>query len=135
MARFLLATQPITGHVLPALPLARKLIERGHEVGWYCGAKFEFKIRTTGARFFPFVAAYDYDDSGYDAAFLGRDRLSGLKQIRFDFVNLFVNQVVPQHEDITRILREFPADAFVADPSVGAASTVNEKGGVRRIGA
>ncbi len=129
MARFLVATQPITGHVLPALPLARKLIERGHEVGWYCGAKFEYKIRTTGARFFPFVAAYDYDDSDYDAAFPGRDRLSGLKQIRFDFVNLFVNQVVPQHEDITRILREFPADAFVADPSVGAASTVNEKGG------
>jgi UDP:flavonoid glycosyltransferase YjiC (YdhE family) len=28
-----------------------------------------------------------------------------------------------------RILREFPADAIVADPSVGAASTINEKGG------
>jgi MGT family glycosyltransferase len=129
MARFLVATQPITGHVLPALPLARKLVERGHKVGWYCGRKFEDRIRTTGARFFPFDAAVDYDDSDYDAAFLDRDKLSGLRQIRFDFVNLFVNQVVPQHEDIIRILREFPADAIVADPSVGAASTVNEKGG------
>jgi hypothetical protein len=52
-----------------------------------------------------------------------------LDQIRFDFVNIFVNQVVPQHRDMNKILAEFPADAIVADPSVGAASTINECGG------
>lgn len=129
MPRFLIATQPITGHVLPALPLARELVRRGHEVRWYCGRKFGNRIEATGARFVPYDAAYDYDDSDYDAAFPGRDKRSGLRQIRFDFVNVFVNQVVPQHQDIMRILREFPADAIVADPSVGAASTINEKGG------
>jgi MGT family glycosyltransferase len=129
VSRFLIATQPITGHVLPALPLARELVGRGHKVPWYCGRKFGNRIEATGARFVPYDAAYDYDDSDYDAAFPGRDKLSGLKQIRFDFVNVFVNQVVPQHQDIERILREFPADAIVADPSVGAASTINEKGG------
>ena len=124
-----MATQPITGHVLPALPLARELARRGHETRWYCGKKFGDAIEATGARFVPYDAAYDYDDSDYDAAFPGRARLSGLQQIRFDFVNLFVNQLAPQHRDINRILTEFPADAVVADPSIGAASTVNERGG------
>lgn len=69
MSRFLIATQPITGHVLPALPLARELVRRGHEVRWYCGRKFGNRIEATGARFVPYDAAYDYDESGYDAAF------------------------------------------------------------------
>ncbi len=34
MARFLIATQPITGHILPALPIVRTLVQRGHEVRW-----------------------------------------------------------------------------------------------------
>lgn len=44
MARFLFATQPITGHVLPALPLVRALVERGHAVAWYAGARFRERI-------------------------------------------------------------------------------------------
>jgi UDP:flavonoid glycosyltransferase YjiC (YdhE family) len=79
VARFLVATQPITRHVLPALPLARELIERGHGVRWYCGEKFKARIEPTGTRFVSYDAAYDYDDSAYDAAFPGRDKLSGLK--------------------------------------------------------
>jgi len=129
VARFLIATQPITGHVLPALPLARELARRGHDTRWYCGKKFDEEVKATGARFIPYVAAYDYDDSDYDVAFPGRAKLSGLEQLRFDFVNVFVNQVVPQHRDMDRILTKFPADAIVADPSVGAASTINECGG------
>ena len=107
----------------------RELVDREHEVLWYCGEKFKDSIEATGARFVPYSAAYDYDDSDYDAVFPERDKLSGLRQIRFDFVNVFVNQIAPQHQDIERILREFPADAIVADPGVGAASTINEKGG------
>lgn len=129
MAKFLIATQPITGHVFPALPLARELTRRGHDTRWYCGRKFERQIEATGARFIPYDVAYDYDDSDFDLAFPGRARLSGLQQIRFDFVNVFINQVGPQHRDIERILSEFPADVVVADTSVGAASSINEIGG------
>ena len=78
MARFLVATHPITGHVLPALTLVRELAAREHEVLWYCGAKFKDRVEATGARFVPYSAAYDYDDADYDAAFPGRDKLSGL---------------------------------------------------------
>jgi len=129
MARFLIATQPVTGHVLPALPIARRLVERGHEVVWYVGKKFRNQVETTGARFAPYRQAYDYDDDDYNAAFQGRSRLKGLAQIKFDFINIFIKQFGPQHRDIEAILHEFPADVTIGDPSIGAAFTVNEKGG------
>lgn len=129
MARFLIATQPITGHMLPALPLARTLVQRGHDVRWYAGVKFKDLIEVTGAGFEPYRAAYDYDDRDWDAAFPGRSSLKGLNQIKYDFIHVFMQQVGPQHRDLAAILREFPADVLVADPSVGAAATLNEQGG------
>ena len=57
-----IATQPITGHILPALPIARKLVERGHEVAWYAGKKFQVTIEATNFTY------------GYDS----RDRLTGV---------------------------------------------------------
>ncbi len=129
MARFLLATQPITGHVLPALPIAQKLVERGHEVRWYAGEKFRSKVEATGAVFEPYRAAYDYDDSDLNAAFPGRGALSGLNQTKFDLVNVFAKQLAPQHRDLKAILAEFPADAILADFSTAAAASVHESGG------
>ena len=32
MARFLVATHPITGHVLPGIPMVAELVRRGSEV-------------------------------------------------------------------------------------------------------
>lgn len=129
MSRFLFATQPITGHLLPALPIARALVERGHEVVWYTGKKFQSRVEAMGATFAPYQEAYDYDDSDYDAAFAGRSSFKGLEQIKFDFIHLFMKQIGPQHHDLQAILKEFPADVLVGDPSVSAAFTVNEKGG------
>lgn len=40
MSRFLFASQPITGHVLPARPLVQTLVEQGHMVRgyWRCAS-------------------------------------------------------------------------------------------------
>jgi UDP:flavonoid glycosyltransferase YjiC (YdhE family) len=129
MARFLFATQPITGHVLPALPLVRALVQRGHAVSWYAGARFRERIEAAGVQFAPYQQAYDYDDRDYDAAFPGRSALKGIDQIRFDFINLFMKQIGPQHHDLMRVQDEFAADVIVADPSIAAAFTVHELGG------
>ncbi|MBE9182473.1 hypothetical protein IQ268_28390 [Oculatella sp. LEGE 06141] len=51
MARFLIATIPVVGHVSPMLPIAQTLISRGHEVWWYTGALFQERIAAIGARF------------------------------------------------------------------------------------
>jgi UDP:flavonoid glycosyltransferase YjiC (YdhE family) len=129
MARFLFATQPITGHVLPALPLVRALVERGHEVAWYAGARFRQRIEATGAQFEPYQSAYDYDDRDYDAAFPGRSALKGLDQIRFDFIHLFMKQIGPQHHDLARVHARFAADVTVGDPSIAATFALHERGG------
>lgn len=129
MSRFLFATQPITGHLLPAIPIVNDLVRRGHEVVWYTGQKFRGKVEAAGARFAPYQQAYDYDDSDYDAAFAGRSAHRGLNQIKFDFIHLFMKQVSPQHRDLQAILQHFPADAIVGDPSIAAAFLINEKGG------
>ena len=93
MARFLFATQPVTGHVVPALPIVHTLLKRGNEVVWYTGKKFRSQVEATGARFAPYQEAYDYDDDDFDAAFPGRSQLAGLSQIKFDFINSFHSKV------------------------------------------
>lgn len=129
MARFLFATQPITGHVLPALPLVRALVARGHEVAWYVGARFRERVEAIGARFVPYQRAYDYDDRDYNAAFPGRAKLANLEQIKFDFVNLFMKQIGPQHQDLASFQATFGADVTVGDPSVEATFALHRRGG------
>ncbi|MCA0459038.1 MAG: hypothetical protein LCI00_34125 [Chloroflexi bacterium] len=49
MARILICTHPFTGHVNPALVIARQLVQAGHDVRFYTGAKFKAKIEAAGA--------------------------------------------------------------------------------------
>ena len=129
MARFLVATHPITGHALPGIPIVAELVRRGHDVHWYVGAKFRAKAEQAGATFEPYEHALDYDDSDYDAAFPGRRALSGLRQLSYDFRKVFVEQVSGQHHDLTAILERFPADATLGDTAMIAPFSVNERGG------
>jgi MGT family glycosyltransferase len=129
MSSFLFVTQPITGHVVPAVPVIRTLVERGHDVRWYAGAKFRSRVEGAGAEFVAYDKAYDYDDADYDAAFPGRSQLKGLDQLRYDFLNLFIKQIEPQYHDLQAELARRPADVMVGDPSVGATFIVNERGG------
>src|SRR5579862_6144993 len=129
MARFLFATQPLTGHLLPALPIVRELADRGHEVRWYAGEKFRDEVEAVGARFEPYQTAYDYDDGNLDEAFPSRRRSRAMRQVRFEYMNLFARQLAGQHEDLNGILAVWPADVLVGDPSLAAAFTVHELGG------
>lgn len=131
MARFLICTHPITGHVNPPLEIARVLVERGHEVRFYTGKKFKAKVEATGAQFAPMVRAYDYDDSDYDAAFPGRSSLKGINQIKFDFKRVFIEPGPDQAEDVREILREWPADAVLSDPAFVGASILYDRGEIK----
>jgi hypothetical protein len=55
MARFLIATIPLIGHISPILPIVQLLIQRGHEAHWYSGRAFQPKIEATGATFIPML--------------------------------------------------------------------------------
>lgn len=127
MARFLICTHPITGHVNPPLEIARTLVERGHEVRFYTGKKFQAKIEATGAQYAPMKRAYDYDDNDYDTAFPGRSKLQGINQIKFDFKRVFIEPGPDQAEDLRELLREWPADAVLSDPGFVGTLILHEK--------
>ena len=60
--RYLFATVPAAGHVHPAVPVARELLARGHEVRWLTGTAFRSLVESTGAAFEPLVETYDPAD-------------------------------------------------------------------------
>jgi UDP:flavonoid glycosyltransferase YjiC (YdhE family) len=53
MARILIATSPIPGHVAPVTALARRLVARGNDVVWYTGSGFAGQVTATGAKHEP----------------------------------------------------------------------------------
>jgi UDP:flavonoid glycosyltransferase YjiC (YdhE family) len=131
MARFLIGTIPLVGHVNPALPIARQLVERGHEVWWYTGKNFQSKVEATGARYIPMRAGFDFSDPNNipDSLLEQRKNLTGLAQFKFDFKYFFAGSAVGQVKDLTEILREFPADVLLSDVCFLGAAWVHEKGG------
>lgn len=101
MARFLIGTVPVVGHVSPALPIARKLVERGHEVWWYTGRAFESVVEATGAHFTPIVTGLDYSyaQNVPQAWTEQRSSLRGLAQLKFDLKHFFIDAALGQVKD------------------------------------
>ena len=131
MARFLIGTIPAVGHVNPAVPIARKLVERGHQVWWYTGKNFQSKVEATGARHIPIRTGADFSDLNTlpDAWLKTRDSLAGLALFKFYLKHAFIDGAVAQFKDLSEILKEFPADVIVADSYFLGASWIYEKGG------
>ena len=82
VSRFLFATMPIVGHVAPIAPVARELINRGHEVTWYTSKHFKDKITSTGATFAPLVSPIDFGDGEYNKHFPGETEQGALSADR-----------------------------------------------------
>jgi UDP:flavonoid glycosyltransferase YjiC (YdhE family) len=60
--RFLLCSTPAQGHLAPLLPIARRLVDDGHEVVLFTTEHYRDRVTATGARFVPFGADYDAHD-------------------------------------------------------------------------
>ena len=129
MARFLLCSMPLTGHIGPGLPIARELVERGHEVRWYTGRKFQPDVEATGARFEPLRDAPDFDDGNLEAAFPSISQHTGLEAFKFGAKHIFLDHAVGQLEDLRSILAEFHADVLLSDMTLLGSLYVYEKGG------
>ena len=100
----------------PGLPIARTLVERGHEVLWYGTSKYRHKIEETGASFTKVESAKDYDDNRLDEAFPGRNQLKeGISRLKYDLKHIFFDEIVGYDADLSRILQQFPADVVIMD--------------------
>ncbi|MCP3138632.1 glycosyltransferase [Pyxidicoccus xibeiensis] len=130
MARFLLATIPLTGHFNPGAPIARRLVERGHEVRWYTGSLFRSKVEATGARYVPMRATKDFHDTTIGEVFPERAGLSDFAKLKFDLTRFFIDSAPGQLADLEAELRDFPADVVVCDTGFLGASLLQERRGL-----
>ncbi|GAA6621447.1 glycosyltransferase [Scytonema sp. NUACC26] len=132
MARFLIGTIAAAGHVNPALPIARQLVQQGHEVWWYTGAGLKEKVEATGSRHVPICRGIDFTlPETIPAQWLARkDALKGVAQFKFYLKHGFIDAAATQLEDLTDILQEFPADVLLCDVFFLGMSWLSEKTGL-----
>jgi MGT family glycosyltransferase len=129
MARILLATSPIPGHVAPVAVLARTLVARGNEVVWYTGAGFASQVRATGARHEPIRHRHDWSLVNVHDAEPELRAKTGIDQVRTAFKHLFIDSAPHTLADLQRIVADFPADVVAANGLVFADRWLNEMGG------
>lgn len=127
---FLIATMPLVGHVHPLLPIARALVDRGHDVRWYTGRRFRTTVEDTGARFVPVSAGIDHPSANLDEVFPGRAGRTGLSGIKFDVKHVFVDPAPVQVTDLRRLVAGEPTDAVIADLGVVGTALFHELTGV-----
>jgi UDP:flavonoid glycosyltransferase YjiC (YdhE family) len=128
MTRILFATIPIAGHVRPGLPVARELVNAGHDVAWYTGRTFEPLVRRVGATFLP-------DGLGVEGDVLhemtgNRSGISGLKRIVRE---IFVEPIPEYVKDLGAVADEFRPDVIVVDDWFLAGPMVAHQRGIRSV--
>ena len=114
MARFLLTTQPIPGHINPMVPIARELVTRRHDVLWYTGKLFRGAVEKTGARFLPMRAAPDFDLTD-PSVMPERHGLKGIAQLKFYLQHMLLDSAPGQVEDLADYVARWPVDALFSD--------------------
>ncbi len=130
MARFLVGSTPLMGHVVPVEPIVAALGERGHEVRWYTGKRFRQHVEDTGASFEEMRLAPDLSESPLNEQFPERAGLTGLNHLKFDIKHLFGDPSVGYVHDLQEILRSFPADVLLTDAPFVAGRWLHEIGGL-----
>jgi MGT family glycosyltransferase len=130
MARFLFATMAVPGHVAPIAPVVRRLVERGHEVTWYTSTFFADKVSAAGATFAPIKSTIDFGDGDYDRHFPERVKYEGLRQLVYDFEQIFVGSVEGYVTDLRELVESLHPAVLVIDPAVAAGAIMSMVDGI-----
>lgn len=127
--KFLFASTPLPGHVNPGLPIARALVERGHEVRWYTGRAHADAVAATGAAIEPIVRAYDPAVESLEQRYPERAALEGIRGLKYDLKHLFLDEAPAYVHELEAVLGRFPADVVVVDTAFLAGRLLHERGG------
>ena len=109
MSRFLFATVPVPAHSRNPLPLAARLVARGHEVLWFASRRFHEGIAAVGATPVPFGATRDYDGERLLEEFPELARLRGPRAIGWAYAELFVGEAPNRVTDLAPVLARTPS--------------------------
>jgi UDP:flavonoid glycosyltransferase YjiC (YdhE family) len=108
----LFTTHPTDGHVQALLPVARALIQAGHEVTFASGARLAERLRASGLR--AVSAGHDWTDSRITEAFPEAARRDPLEGIRVVVQDLFAKRLVrPMVKDLVRWIHAERPDIVV----------------------
>lgn len=129
MSTFLFASIPVVAHSTNPLPFAARLVEDGHRVLWYAGARFADQIRHVGAEPVPYVEAFDFADLSIDEAFPDLAGRSGAGVIARAFADIFVGHAPERVADLRAVLAQHPVDAMLCDGLMYGVGLVHELGG------
>lgn len=115
MTRVLITTIPIEGHVRPGVPLARCLTERGHDVVWYTGRRFEPLVVATGARFVPIKANAYFSDTNADVLRDMQDKKPGFSGLKKIVTDLLIAPLPQYASDVSHVIDSFDPEVIVAN--------------------
>jgi MGT family glycosyltransferase len=115
VATYLLAANPIHGHVGPVLQVARGLVARGHDVTVLTGSRFVGAVGESGAAFRPLLGGADYDDREPATYLPDRGRYAGVRQAEYDIRTIFVETIPDQYRSIVPLIDELRPDAVLVD--------------------
>lgn len=115
MARFVVMTGSEDGHFYPCVPIIRKLVQRGNEVIWYTGRKYEEKIRAIGAGFHPLPVKTDSSSTDMYIFHPGLKELTGLAQTKYYLKHIFLDACEPEMEELENIIADFKPDVLIGD--------------------
>jgi UDP:flavonoid glycosyltransferase YjiC (YdhE family) len=114
MTNFLFASIAVTAHTANPLPIAARLVERGHQVTWYAGRAFHDRIAAVGAHPVGYDAADDFSGLDLEEHF-PQLKGSGPKIIARAFADVFVGHAPQRVADLRAVLAERPAAVLLSD--------------------
>jgi MGT family glycosyltransferase len=114
--KILIASTAVLGHINPLLSVARIFRARGHEVIFQTASVFRDRVEQSGVTFMPFLPGADTDWRDLDAALPELKHIKPGPEIdRFLSERVFIDAIPHQDAGLRAILRDWPADAIIAD--------------------
>lgn len=129
-ARILIATVPIYGHVTPLIPLAQRLIARGHEVRWSTTSTFAAQLQAAGIPFVPATFSHELQGFGRDRYVSGGDELEGIAALKVDLKFGFIDNAPRQLRDLQAATIDFTPDLVLCDTACLGARMFAELTGI-----
>jgi MGT family glycosyltransferase len=133
MARYIIVTYPLAGHMTPNLMIVKRLIEHGHEVLWIAGRIFESKVKAIGALYRPLPKEIDFGDRQIYDVFPQLKKLKGLAQSNYYVKKVFFGTVLPTIKAIDSALEEFSADVLIGDSIMPGVFLKSEMTGIPSV--
>ncbi|GCD19070.1 glycosyltransferase [Cellulomonas algicola] len=134
MSRILFSLTPITGHVRPALPVVRALVDAGHDVVVHTGTKFASAVAATGATAAPVVHGRDLDDAELDAWSAAHGAPEpGVKRLQWDVLHHFLGPVPGDLADLEAVVAGWRPDVVVTDTTGIAGALLARRHGIPSV--